>query len=245
MSSIPTRRILASRTCLRISGLRNAPSCMLRATFTSAATRVGAQKQQPPSQSQIRRQQWPTQQGAANLRASGARWSSISATGHKIWTFEEIQALASQNAEKASKPEEQQDENAENASKPQENNDNNDIKSTNPIIVDVREPQELLESGKIPGAINVPLRTTADAWHISNTHFMKRYGFARPDKDAELVFYCKAGVRSRAAAGLAQAAGWTSVGEFPGSWLEWEEKGGQVEKVEEVRKDGSEGGVTN
>lgn len=60
--------------------------------------------------------------------------------------------------------------------------------------------------------------------------FEDSYGFPRPDKDAEVVFYCKAGVRSRAAASLAKEAGWTSVGEYPGSWLDWESNGGQVER---------------
>jgi rhodanese-related sulfurtransferase len=40
------------------------------------------------------------------------------------------------------------------------------------------------------------------------------------------VFYCKAGVRSRAAAELARQAGWEKVGEYPGSWLDWEKNGG-------------------
>lgn len=45
-----------------------------------------------------------------------------------------------------------------------------------------------------------------------------------------MVFYCKAGVRSRAAAGLARAAGWTKAGEYPGSWMDWAAKGGKIEK---------------
>lgn len=42
--------------------------------------------------------------------------------------------------------------------------------------------------------------------------------------------YCKAGVRSRAAAKLAGQGGWKRVAEYPGSWLEWYEKGGEVER---------------
>lgn len=44
------------------------------------------------------------------------------------------------------------------------------------------------------------------------------------------MFYCKAGVRSRAAAGLARQGGWKRVGEYSGSWLDWEKRGGEVEK---------------
>ena len=44
------------------------------------------------------------------------------------------------------------------------------------------------------------------------------------------MFYCKAGVRSRAAAALAREGGWEGVGEFPGSWMEWEGRGGEIER---------------
>lgn len=46
--------------------------------------------------------------------------------------------------------------------------------------------------------------------------------------DTEVVFYCKSGVRSRAAAELARQAGFEQVGEYPGSWMDWVKKGGQV-----------------
>ena len=49
-------------------------------------------------------------------------------------------------------------------------------------------------------------------------------------EDVELVFYCKAGVRSRAAAGMARMAGWKRTGEYGGSWDEWVGRGGEVER---------------
>ena len=48
----------------------------------------------------------------------------------------------------------------------------------------------------------------------------------------EVVFYCKAGVRSRAAARLAAGeGGWKGVriGDLGGGWMEWERRGGGVE----------------
>ncbi|KAK3905447.1 Rhodanese-like domain-containing protein [Staphylotrichum tortipilum] len=97
-------------------------------------------------------------------------------------------------------------------------------------IIDVREPHELASTGRIPGALNIPVTSAPDSFHISADEFEDRFGFPRPAPDAEVLFYCRSGVRSRAAAGLAKAAGWTKVGEFPGSWLEWFEKGGEVER---------------
>ncbi|KXX82139.1 Thiosulfate sulfurtransferase RDL2, mitochondrial [Madurella mycetomatis] len=97
-------------------------------------------------------------------------------------------------------------------------------------IIDVREPAELQQTGRIPGAINVPITSAPDSFHISDEEFEDRFGYPRPGRDTEVVFYCKAGVRSRGAAGLAKEAGWAKVGEFPGSWVEWYEKGGKVER---------------
>ncbi|GKT59072.1 rhodanese domain-containing protein [Colletotrichum tofieldiae] len=98
------------------------------------------------------------------------------------------------------------------------------------VIVDSREPGELQQTGRIPSAINIPVATAPESFHIPEEDFEDRYGFPRPGKDTELVFYCKAGVRSRAAAALAKEAGWTRVGEYPGSFLDWQEHGGEVER---------------
>lgn len=49
-----------------------------------------------------------------------------------------------------------------------------------------------------------------------------------------MVFYCKAGVRARTAAQLALQAGYDPkrVGVYDGSWLDWVDNGGKVEKWE-------------
>ncbi|KAG6366381.1 hypothetical protein INS49_000558 [Diaporthe citri] len=100
----------------------------------------------------------------------------------------------------------------------------------NVVVVDVREPGELKSTGHVPGAVNIPVTSQPDSFHITEEDFEDRFGYPRPAKDQEVVFYCKAGVRSRAAAGLAKDAGWSRVGEYPGSWLDWAEKGGKVER---------------
>lgn len=46
----------------------------------------------------------------------------------------------------------------------------------------------------------------------------------------EVVFYCKAGVRSRAAARMAREWVGIKVGDMTGGWMEWEKKGGQIER---------------
>lgn len=90
---------------------------------------------------------------------------------------------------------------------------------------------ELRETGIIPGAVNIPVTSAVQSFHVSDEDFEDMYGYARPAKDKTLVFYCKAGVRAKSAAGLALHAGWKSIGEYTGSWLDWAEKKGPVEKV--------------
>ncbi|KAG5983832.1 hypothetical protein E4U55_006982 [Claviceps digitariae] len=106
-----------------------------------------------------------------------------------------------------------------------------DARSGKVVIVDVREPHELQQTGKIPGAINIPMTVAVPSFHATEADFRDKNGFERPSRDSELLFYCKAGVRAESAAELARQAGWDSVGVYHGSWLDWEHCGGAVEKV--------------
>lgn len=46
----------------------------------------------------------------------------------------------------------------------------------------------------------------------------------------EVIFYCKAGVRSRAAARMAREWEGVKVGHFPEGWMGWEGNGGESER---------------
>ncbi|KAI1823851.1 rhodanese domain-containing protein [Xylaria intraflava] len=157
---------------------------------------------------------WPRQQqqrGTTPFLRFGLRYSTSApadGAGHRrMWSFEEIQALQQSKSNPKSK------------SNPE-----------TPILIDVREPAELENYGRIPGAINIPIKTSPDSFHISEEEFEDRFGFARPGVESHLVFYCQAGVRGRAAAGLASDAGWRAVEEFPGSFAEWVARGGAIER---------------
>jgi rhodanese-related sulfurtransferase len=99
----------------------------------------------------------------------------------------------------------------------------------NRILIDAREPAELQATGRIPGSLNIPVNSQPDSFFITAEEFEDRFGFDRPGKEQEVIFYCKAGVRSRAAAEFAKQAGWANVGEYRGSWLDWEKNGGVKE----------------
>nr|POE53787.1 thiosulfate sulfurtransferase rdl2, mitochondrial [Quercus suber] len=97
--------------------------------------------------------------------------------------------------------------------------------STDRVLIDVREPSEVQE-GRIPTAINIPIKSQPDALFLPAHEFEDRFGFSKPSADQEVVFYCKAGVRSSAAAQLAQQVGYKNVSEYRGSWMDWVKQGG-------------------
>ncbi|KAL6719856.1 hypothetical protein ACLMJK_001777 [Lecanora helva] len=152
------------------------------------------------------------------------------------------------------------------------------------LLIDVREPRELAETGRIPGAVNMPIQSNPDAFYLGEEDFRERFGFERPrargregggkegmsespysgkmkEREArsrlggegvdsmgvneeaggrgveedgqgvdEVIFYCKAGVRSRAAARLAREWQGVRVGQYEEGWLGWEGNGGRVER---------------
>ncbi|KAJ5374039.1 hypothetical protein N7517_006045 [Penicillium concentricum] len=108
------------------------------------------------------------------------------------------------------------------------------------ILIDVREPAELQGTGIIPSAVSIPLASQPDALYLTPDEFETRFGFAKPDptesegEPAQMVFYCKAGVRAKTAAQMAVQAGYdpANIGVYAGSWLDWERNGGKVEKWE-------------
>ncbi|CAG8973836.1 hypothetical protein HYALB_00005581 [Hymenoscyphus albidus] len=104
--------------------------------------------------------------------------------------------------------------------------------SSNVVLVDTREPAELQSTGTIPGSLNIPVSSIPDAFFMIDEDFEERFGFVRPPKEKEIIFYCKAGVRSRAAAELARQAGWPKASEYPGSWLDWEKNGGAKQSID-------------
>jgi rhodanese-related sulfurtransferase len=74
----------------------------------------------------------------------------------------------------------------------------------------------------------MPISSQPDALFLPAEEFQDRFGFAKPTAETEVIFYCKAGVRSSAAAQLARQVGYQNVSEYRGSWMDWVAKGGAV-----------------
>jgi len=98
------------------------------------------------------------------------------------------------------------------------------------VLVDVRDSEELKVQGRIPKAINIPLPEIPDAFrNLSDDQFKEKYGFA---KNADnLVFSCRSGRRAEAAINHVFEGGASQNFKlYRGSFMDWEAKGGPVER---------------
>ena len=76
------------------------------------------------------------------------------------------------------------------------------------IILDVREQDEF-DAGHIPGAIHLPY-----------TKIEKKAEEMLPDKDKQILVYCRSGRRSKIAAEALARLGYTNIKEF-GGIIDW------------------------
>jgi len=92
------------------------------------------------------------------------------------------------------------------------------------LLIDVREPEELKQTGKIPTSINIPLDEVQNALSdIDQYTFEKLYGVSKPSQDQNIIFYCMIGKRSHKASEIALKLGYKNVKNYLGSWTEWAE----------------------
>ncbi|KAJ8931423.1 hypothetical protein NQ314_015662 [Rhamnusium bicolor] len=95
----------------------------------------------------------------------------------------------------------------------------------NVLIIDVREPKEIAETGKIGGSINIPLANLENALKtLTDDEFNEKYGKPKPALDFPLIFSCKMGGRACKAMDIAIQLGFKNAKYYKGSWTEWEQK---------------------
>ncbi|XP_045150618.1 thiosulfate sulfurtransferase/rhodanese-like domain-containing protein 3 isoform X1 [Echinops telfairi] len=95
------------------------------------------------------------------------------------------------------------------------------LNSKNITLIDVRETWEVLETGKIPGSINIPLGEVGQALQMNPRDFKDKYNEVKPSDSDNLVFSCLAGVRSKKALDTALSLGFNSAQHYAGGWKEW------------------------
>lgn len=74
--------------------------------------------------------------------------------------------------------------------------------------MDVREPDEVIQ-GMIPSAVNIPLSVLAPSLLLKPEDFVQKFGFNKPGKAQEVIFYCRSGKRSTSASDVAKRNGYT------------------------------------
>ncbi|CAH2105338.1 unnamed protein product [Euphydryas editha] len=93
------------------------------------------------------------------------------------------------------------------------------------VLIDVREPDEVKEHGKIPSSVNIPLGNVSTALGtMSEKEFEIFYNIPKPTEETEIIFYCMIGKRSGMAQQNAINLGYKNVKNYLGSWLDWKSK---------------------
>jgi len=64
---------------------------------------------------------------------------------------------------------------------------------------------------------------------LDSSTFAAQYGFDKPPLDSAVVFHCLMGGRAQKAVDGAKAAGYAKAVAYPGSFKDWQAKGGKVE----------------
>ncbi len=98
------------------------------------------------------------------------------------------------------------------------------------LLVDIRELQERVDLGTIPGAIHVP-RGMLEFWVDPESPYHNEI-FA---EDRKFVFFCAGGWRSALAAKTAADMGLKPVAHMGGGFSAWKEAGGPVDVAEKPK----------
>lgn len=99
-----------------------------------------------------------------------------------------------------------------------------EMDSGDAVLIDIREANELDQSGSIPGALHAP-RGMLEFYADPNT------AYHRPEFDPSkrLILHCASGGRSALAADTLQNMGYSNVAHLDGGLNAWKESGKPVE----------------
>jgi len=89
------------------------------------------------------------------------------------------------------------------------------------VVIDVREPKELINDGVIPNAVNIPLRQVKEAFQQNPDAFEKKYQVKMPAEEDPIIFSCLAGIRSAKAEVIVNSIGFTNTSNYQGGFADW------------------------
>lgn len=100
-----------------------------------------------------------------------------------------------------------------------------ELEKGDPLLVDLREPNERAEHGAIPGAVHAP-RGMLEFWADPTS------SYHRPefDPNRRVILHCASGGRSALAAGTLRQLGYNDVAHLEGGMNAWKESGRPVQE---------------
>jgi rhodanese-related sulfurtransferase len=102
-------------------------------------------------------------------------------------------------------------------------------------LIDVRESNEF-EDGNIPGSFNVPRGILE--FKIANEDYWDQLGMYVPEKDEEIIIYCKKGGRGALSTEALTKLGYRNCKNLTGGWIGWSKGPEAVEEEEEKKEEG-------
>ncbi len=97
-------------------------------------------------------------------------------------------------------------------------------RSSDVVLVDIRDPRELEREGRVPGAFPCT-RGMVEFWiDPASSYFKPIFG-----EDKEFIFFCAGGLRSALATKVAQDMGLKPVAHVVGGFGAWKKAGGPIE----------------
>lgn len=100
----------------------------------------------------------------------------------------------------------------------------NEITKGNVTVIDIREPGEIIQTGKIPGSVNAP-RGMLEFYADPTLPYHK----PEFNKEKRIILYCASSGRSALAVKTLKEMGYTNVAHINGGLKAWEAAGLPVE----------------
>jgi len=94
------------------------------------------------------------------------------------------------------------------------------------VLVDIRESEEIVQHGRIPGAIHLPRGMLEFYADPTSTYHREQLS---PDK--RVILHCAAGGRSALAVRTLQEMGYTNVAHLDGGFTAWKKAGRPVDET--------------
>jgi rhodanese-related sulfurtransferase len=101
----------------------------------------------------------------------------------------------------------------------------NEIQGGDAVLVDLREPEERIKNGTIPGAVHAPRGMLE--FYADPTSSYHRSEF---DPNRRMILHCASGGRSALAADTLRQLGYSNVAHLDGGINAWKESGHEVEE---------------